>query len=213
MVLELSTMEDTLKRTFKAKGQLERATLMGGESTILENLPDYIKVVKKYAGRICLVTNGKPLNEKKLTEYKEAGLDEIAISISSKENFLELKERILLAKKLIEGVRINIPRSFESTDESLFELLDTFGELKIFSVVCEDLFGRYGEPYGKEYFNKYGAEFIKNDGFNFELYKYNQYTFGVFTNFKGYNDSDIIITPIGNFSHWDDYCKEIGSNI
>ena len=36
--------------------------------------------------------------------------------------------------------------------------------------------------------------------------------FGVFGNYTGYDATDIIITPVGNFCKWEQYCKKIGNN-
>ena len=33
--------------------------------------------------------------------------------------------------------------------------------------------------------------------------------FGVFGNFTRYDNSDIIITPVGNFCNWEKYCRKV----
>ena len=67
----------------------------------------YIKLTKKYVEKdICLVTNGILLNEENIKSYAEAGLTEVAISISSLEMYRERREQALLCKKYIPNTRI-----------------------------------------------------------------------------------------------------------
>ena len=55
----------------KKVGILKRATIMGGESTLIDNLPDFIALSKEYVTNdICLVTNGILLDEKRIHSYK-----------------------------------------------------------------------------------------------------------------------------------------------
>lgn len=82
----------------KKVGMLERATIMGGESLLLPNIVDYFEVVNKYVNTICLVTNGTKLTEELTKALVENGLEEMAISISSKEQYKARREQILIAK-------------------------------------------------------------------------------------------------------------------
>jgi len=211
IVLDIDKMVDVCKKVYKKLGKLKRCTFMGGESTILDNLNCYIEEMNKYVDIMCLVTNGKFLTELKLLEYNRVGLKEIAISVSSKEYYIKYRENILLANKIISNTRINIPRSYQSTDEKLMEIIDICFEDNVGVVVCEDLMGRYGNPYNKEYFEALGATYKGNDGYNFETYIYKNKEFGLFANYVGYDKSDVIITPIGNFSCWETYCNKIGN--
>lgn len=95
-ILDINKMEETMKKV----GKLERATIMGGESLLLPNIVDYFKIVNKYVNTICLVTNGTKLNEKLVKQLVENGLEEMAISISSIEQYNERREQILIAKKI-----------------------------------------------------------------------------------------------------------------
>lgn len=204
LVLDIHKLEDTLNKV----GHLSRATIMGGESTLLPNLDEYMRLVKAKVDTMCLVTNGILLNEEKLNIYKECGLDEIAISISSKEMYYRLRDRILLANKIIPNCRINIPKCWESTGDKLYELIDIILNDSVGIVVCEDLMGRYGEF---EFEQKMGAKLIRTDGHNFLTYEYKGKEFGVFAHYSGYDDTDMIVTPIGNFSIWEQYCNAIGN--
>ena len=203
--LDINKCEETMKKV----GKLKRATIMGGESTLLNNLSDYIKLTKKYVEKdICLVTNGILLNEENIKSYAEAGLTEVAISISSLEMYRERREQALLCKKYIPNTRINIPKCWESTGNKLVNILKEALTDGFYVVVCEDLMGRYGEF---DFEEKLPATKIKDDGCNFYDYIWNGHQFGVFGHYSGYDDTDIIITPKGNFCKWESYCKAIGN--
>lgn len=204
LVLDIQKMKETLDKV----GELERATIMGGESTLLPNLAEYIRLVKEKVKVVCLVTNGILLNEKNVTEYKEAGLEEMAISISSMEMYQKLRNQILIANRIIPNCRINIPKCWETTGEKLYALVKQILEDNVGVVVCEDLMGRYGEF---EFEKKMGAKLVRDDGHNFLTYEYQGKEFGVFAHYSGYDKTDIIITPIGNFSSWEKYCETVGN--
>lgn len=116
LMLDLEKAKDTMKRV----GILRRATIMGGEATIRKDLVDFIKLARENVTEdVCLVTNGILINEERIISYKEAGLTEVAISISSLEQYLRRREQALLCKKHIQNTRINIPKCNESTGDKL----------------------------------------------------------------------------------------------
>ncbi len=197
------------KETMEKVGVLKRATIMGGEATIRKDLVDFIKLAKSYVTNdVCLVTNGILLNEERIKSYKEAGLTEVAISISSLEQYYRRREQALLCKKYIPNTRINIPKCKESTGDKLVELLKVILTDDFYVIVCEDLMGRYGDF---DFQIKLQAKKIKDDGCNFYDYTWNGHQFGVFGNYTGYDDTDIIITPVGNFCKWEMYCEKVGN--
>lgn len=201
---------ETAKKTMEKVGILKRATIMGGEATIREDLTDFIALARKYVKEdVCLVTNGILLTEEKIQKYKEAGLTEVAISISSKEQYQRRRKQALLCKQYIPNTRINIPKCRESTGEKLVELLKMILIDGFYVIVCEDLMGRYGDF---DFQTKLGTEQIKNDGCNFYDYMWQGHQFGVFGNYTGYDDTDIIITPVGNFCKWERYCEAVGNH-
>ncbi len=200
---------DYAKQTMDKVGTLRRATIMGGESTIRNDLPDFIKLAKEHVTEnVCLVTNGILLDEERLKKYKEAGLTELAISISSKEQYLRRRDQALLSKKYIPNTRINIPKCKESTGDALVELLKTILVDDFYVIVCEDLMGRYGDF---DFQDKMDVKKIKDDGCNFYDYVWEGHQFGVFGNYTGYDDTDIIISPEGNFCKWEMYCDKVGN--
>jgi organic radical activating enzyme len=214
-VLSLNKLEQTMKKV----GKLERATLMGGESTLLANLTEYIKLAKEYAETVCLVTNGTLLTKDKLFDYKEAGLDEIAISISSMENYIDLGTPIFYAHNIIDNCRVNIPRCEESSYDKLHILVRKILSDGYGCVVCEDLNGRYGEPHDKVIMGWEDVYEAINDGHNFIKYRmehleepFSSRWFGLFAHYSGYDNTDVIISPLGNFSIWEQYCKAVGNN-
>lgn len=201
--LDLSFCENTMKKV----GVLKRATIMGGESTLRNDLPDFIKLTKRYVEKdICLVTNGILLNEERIKNYAEAGLTEVAISISSLEQYYRRRDQAFLCKEYIPNTRLNIPKCKESTGDKLVELLKVILTDNFYAVVCEDLMGRYGDF---DFQEKLGTTKIKDDNYNFYDYVWNGHQFGVFGNYTGYDKCDIIITPLGNFCCWEDYCKKV----
>lgn len=200
---------DKLLKTINKCKYMKRSTIMGGESLLVPNLPEYIKIAKTKSQIVCLVTNGTLLNEDNLLEFKKCGLDEIAISISSLEQYNNRFEQIKLANDIIPNCRVNIPKCWESVGNKLYYLIDKILNDDIGVVVCEDLMGRYGIFEFEKYM---GAELIRTDGYNFLTYKYKDKEFGLFAHYEGYNRTDIIITPIGNFSDWRMYCKKIGNH-
>lgn len=200
---------DFAEATMKKVGKLKRATIMGGESTIRNDLADFIKLASQYVTEdVCLVTNGILLDEEKIKKYKDAGLTEVAISVSSKEQYLRRREQALLCRKYIPNTRINIPKCMESTGDKLVDLLKLVLEDGFYTIVCEDLMGRYGDF---DFQDKMDVQMIKNDGHNFYDYVWQGHQFGVFGNYSGYDDTDIIITPIGNFCKWEMYCDKVGN--
>lgn len=200
--------------TMDQVGVLKRATIMGGESTLRNDLPDIIKMVKNHVTEdVCLVTNGILLNEERIKSYAEAGLTEVAISVSSLEQYYKRRNSALLCKSYIPNTRINIPKCKESTGDKLVELLKAILSDNFYVIVCEDLMGRYGDF---DFQEKLGTSKVKDDNCNFYDYiwtdeKGNKHQFGVFGNYTGYDATDIIITPVGNFCHWEDYCKKVGN--
>lgn len=191
-----------LEATLKKVGILKRATVMGGESLLNPELVKIVNLVSKYTSDgVCLVTNGILLNGNTIQQLKDAGLTEVAISVSSPQQYERRRKSALICKKIIPNTRINIPKCKESLGPDLLKraLADGF-----YCIVCEDLQARYGELQ-----LPYGSVKIGDDGYGFYNYEWNGHKFGVFGNYGRYNRSDIIITPLGNFCDWEKYCKAV----
>ena len=197
------------KATMDKCGILKRATIMGGESTLRKDLPEIIREVRSHVTEdVCLVTNGILLTEDRVKAYAEAGLTEVAISVSSLEQYIRRRDAALMCKKYIPNTRINIPKCNESTGDKLVELLKVVLTDDFYCIVCEDLMGRYGDF---DFQIKLGTCKVKDDGCKFYDYIWEGHQFGVFGNYTGYDATDIIISPVGNFCRWEHYCKKIGN--
>ena len=198
---------DNAKKIIDKLQLLQRCTIMGGESTLLNNLHEYIELAKRKCSIVCLVTNGRLLTYDSVKCYAQAGLDEIAISISSIENYEHLKEQIKIVHEILPNSRVNLPKSYETTGDKLYFLIDRILTDGFGVVVCEDLMGRYGTF---DFEKNMGAVKVTED-YNFYTYKYKNYIFGLFAHWMGYNNTDVIVTPVGNFNNWDRYCEKIGN--
>lgn len=193
---------DKLESTLKKVGVLKRATVMGGESLLNPDLVRIVKLISNYTSDgVCLVTNGILLNKNKVVALKEAGLTEVAISVSSPQQYERRREAAIACKRIIPNTRINVPKCKESRDP---ELLKAILEDGFYCIVCEDLQARYGDILLPE-----GSVKTGDDGYGFYDYEWHGHTFGVFGNYGKYNRSDIIITPLGNFCDWERYCKAV----
>lgn len=158
--LDCDKMEETLKKV----GVLKRATIMGGESLLNPDLVKIVKIVSNYTSDgICLVTNGILLNEDIIVALKDAGLTEVAISVSSIEQYERRRDMALLCKEIIPNTRINIPKCKESLNPQLLETILSDG---FYSIVCEDLQARYGEIRLPD-----GSVKVGDDGYGFYDYK------------------------------------------
>ena len=210
IILSIDKLKSTMEKTFTKNGKLERSTLMGGESLLLTNICDYVKITKQYSKTVCLVTNGTLLTEGLLENLNNSGLDEIAISIYSINNFNNMIGILTQANKIIKNMRVNIPRCEESSDDKLKLIVEMCLDNDFGCVVCEDLMGRYGEPHDLVISKWENIFEIKNEH-NFITYldTKRQKNFGLFAHYSGYNNTDIIITPLGNFSSWEKYCNKI----
>lgn len=135
----------------------------------------------------------------------------------------------------VPNLRINLPKSWESTGEKLYELVDMILADDIGVVVCEDLMGRYNLNYKDSYEDLLygmGAKLLRSDGHNFFTFEWKGKEFGLFgyhgdknasadTEEAGYEKTDIIIAPNCHsderYSHkvysvWEDYCHDIGNH-
>jgi len=209
-ILSIDKMEDTMKKLFKVHGKLKRATLMGGESLLLPNIDEYVKVVNNYANDICIVTNGRLITKDLLLRLRNNGLKELAISIYSIDNFNNMLDILKLSNSIIGNMRVNIPRCDNSSYDKLKVIVEKCLDNNFGCVVCEDLMGRYGEPHDKVIKKWKNISEIKNE-FNFVTYLDNKRKkeFGLFAHYSGYNNTDFIITPEGNFTSWEKYCNKI----
>jgi MoaA/NifB/PqqE/SkfB family radical SAM enzyme len=214
VILDINKLEQTMNSFFNSIGKLSRTTIMGGETLLLKNPHEYVNIAKNFSHTVCLVTNGKLLNRDNLGDMIFNGLDEIAISISSLKELINTKQILDMTRDyLIKGkMRVNIPRCEESSYDKLKEMVEYCLDNDYGCVVCEDLMGRYGDPHD-QVIDKWKDITLLGDNHHFKLYndeKRNK-SFALFAHYSGYNKTDIIITPFGNFCDWEKYCNRIGN--
>jgi len=169
-----------------------------------------VNVAKRFSKIVCIVTNGKLITESLIQRLKYAMLDEIAISIYSLKNFNDVFDNLKLANEYIPNMRVNIPRCDESSYDALKYLVEKSLDSNFGCVVCEDLMGRYGEPHDIVIPKWEGVCEVRNEH-NFITYKdlKRNKEFGLFAHYSGYDETDFIITPVGNFTKWEKYCNKI----
>lgn len=209
VILDKGAMEATMLKVHDNRGKLKRATIMGGETMLTDKPHEYVSIAKKYVDTVCLVTNGTLLDTPSLALLRDAGLDEIAISIHSMANFNQLDRILELANMWIPNMRVNVPRCEESSGSKLRDIVYRCIDSGYGCVVCEDLMGRYGDPHHDVMSGWDDFKEVSNE-YNFVTYEHTSgKKIGLFAHYSGYNSTDIIITPLGNFHSWKKYCNKV----
>lgn len=211
----------------------EYATIMGGESTLVEYLYEYIILADYAATNVRLTTNGALLTPELLKSYKKYGLTGITISVPSlsrynqatgsgkDENFI--LEKIALARKYIPDTRINIPlckdncEAFEYEGPELPSLIAYFvGHLGLNITICEDINGKYkllrqgrNGAWSVDKNVMGDVRVVENTGTGLFILEYKNKRFGYYAHSKDYNDTDLIISPVGAFISWQDYLEKV----
>jgi len=204
----------------------EYATIMGGESTLLPDLIDYIRIAAAKSKATRLTTNGSLLTDADMQQFKKYGLTGLNISIPSFRHYHPLTgggslkhviSNLLIAAEIFgdENVRVNIAlckENVEGPNPELKELLAWFVGLMHFNVtLCEDILGTYSF-YGK--FDEIGCTVEEETNYGLILLKYAGHQIGYYTHRNSaYNDTDLVVTPNGTFTNWDGYCESVGHNV
>lgn len=206
--------------------QYEYCTIMGGESTLLPNLEEYVKIGSLYAKQVRLTTNGKLMYRGFAKKLRDIGLTGINISIATISDRLykeihgtdvSIRSMLAMIDEVSEVIdtRINIPLCEENCGndfEHLREMLDLFvidGQLNV--TMCEDIKGTYS-AYDK--FEKIGCTVKEVTDYGLILLDYHGKQIGYYTHRNNsYNDTDLVITPLGTFINWDGYCEAVGMNV
>ena len=208
MVLPLETLRfELMGRRFK------RASVMGGEATLLPNLADYIAIAAECCDTVGLTTNGFFLTPKSLQDYIDAGLDEVAISIPSIRHYAditghsygEVLPAVEMCARMLPGTRINVTQNDFNMEGEIYDMILTFNTMGLFVVVCEDI----ARNFVMDFEGRLGAELVgKSHGFL--TYRHRYGTFGYFHDYENYDDTDLIVTPVGTFEKWSEYCSAVG---
>jgi len=205
--------------------RFEYCTIMGGESTLLDNLSEYIKIGSLYAKQTRLTTNGKLLNAANINNFKRVGLDGINISIATIDNELYKKihgtdyglgnlQHLIRTTDSCMNYRINIPLCEENCGNDfkhLKEVMDMFVcDAGLNVTLCEDIKGTYSVY---DQFEKVGAEVLEVTDYGLIFLNYKGNKIGYYTHRNNtYNETDLVITPLGTFINWDGYCEAVGMN-
>lgn len=201
----------------------EYCTIMGGESTLLPNLEEYIKIGSIFSKQTRLTTNGKLLTPEKVVQYKQCGLNGINISIAvlnpSKYKQVhgtdcDVDDLIYLVDCGTIDYRINIPlckENMENDCKELKKMLDLFvreGHVNV--TMCEDIKSSYSLY---ENFDKIDVKVIEETNYGLILLEYHGQKIGYYTHRNSvYNETDLVVTPLGTFINWSSYCDAVGFN-
>lgn len=197
-------------------------TIMGGESLLLDDLDDYVKIVA-CGGVVRLITNGTLLSQKLLLSLSRAGLHEIAISARSVANYRAIREKILEARNVFpkchpsrswrdsiqsSGVQINIPPCSPSELRGIIQLSVEDG---LYALVCTDM--RKGYRADHNFLDE--AVLISRDGGGLETWEVRGsggMRFGVVADHSAYDCDDRIVSPLGSFDKWNDYYTRVAGS-
>lgn len=192
----------------------EYCTIMGGEAMLLNNLCDYITVVKSYYGDTRLTTNGSLISKEILQMYKTAGLSGINLSIPSLEKYSELTGSSLSGRQILERAqmvltafgecRINIALCKENLSGELNSMLDTFLGIGAQVTLCENMIDG---SFSIDNFEDMGASVVSQSEEGLTILNRGVYSLGYWGHTGDYKFTDLIITPVGTFTDWEQYME------
>jgi sulfatase maturation enzyme AslB (radical SAM superfamily) len=201
----------------------ERASVMGGETLLLQNAEEYIRIAADAATTVGLTTNGVFLTPVRAKGLAKAGVQELAVSVPSFLHYQEITgadlhrtlANIEAAKRYVPNVRLNITQNrFNMNNENgtpeIYLMIRETLRTGVGVVICEDITAEF-----KMDFKKYLGDEVtmKSCEYGFETWELNGIPFGFFHGATNYDDTDLIVTPVGNFNNWKDYCDEVGCEI
>ena len=200
-------------------------TIMGGESTLLPNLAEYVRIGSTYAKETRLTTNGKLLSTAMIAELKGAGLNGINVSIATINNAqykiihgtdigLGNLQHVIRMNQDVMDFRINIPLCKENCENNFKSLKETLEMFVVDSglnvTMCEDIKGSYSLF---DNFDMIGATVKEVTNYGLILLDYKGKQIGYYTHKNSdYNDTDLVVTPLGTFINWEGYCQAVGMN-
>lgn len=218
-VLQIPILVDSIKDF--PDHHFEYCTIMGGESTMLPNLHEYIEVVSRVSPFVRLTTNGYLLTNNTLLEYKESGLTGINVSVASLAHYQEvtqgpldsygIRNRINLCKEHFPNqTRINIALCKENMSGEIKDLIHYFlCDVGVNVTICEDILATYSLVNNPE---KMGARFVEDTGYGLLFFEHEGRRFGYYHHSDNYKNTDLIVSPLGNYIAWDKFCEDVGIN-
>ena len=204
----------------------EYCTIMGGESTLLSNLNEYVKIGSLYSKETRLTTNGKKLTCSLVRTLKSSGLKGINVSIATCNpdeykvihgttcNLDELFETMCNIEKYVD-VRVNIPLCKENSENDYISLKKTLEYLVYWCgynvTICEDILGTYSLY---DQFEKIGAKEVDHTDYGLIYLELYGKRIGYYTHRNNhYNKTDLVVTPLGTWENWDGYYEAVGMNV
>ena len=220
-ILPVDTLYDAVKE-YPLKS-FDYCTIMGGESTLLPNLTDYISIGSVMTkGGVRLTTNGNLLTSNLLNDYESAGLTGINVSIASliqyqsltgsKLSTTELFSILEMTKKVFPSLRINIALCEENLGNrnEIKPLLEIFlSRMDLNVTICEDVFGTYSLVDNPD---RMASELIEDTGYGLLFFRHRPSgkRFGYYHHSDNYKNTDLIVSPLGIYSGWDKFCEDVG---
>jgi MoaA/NifB/PqqE/SkfB family radical SAM enzyme len=189
--------------------RFNRAAIYGGEATIREDLTEFIELCGTKSDVVSLTSNGTLLNQRKLQQYRDAGLDELGISVPTIQHWSAMRDMpwedflkiIKLAVKYIPNVRINVVENKYNMSGDNYEMYDIIKfftqELNIGVLICRNFTKKYPDLD----LGLIGAELrcIEN---GCAKYTSSGADVSYYEPVKVYNESDYIVSPVGVFTNW-----------
>lgn len=201
-----------------------RAAIYGGEATLLGDLNEYMEIIRGFCRTLSLTTNGNNLDRDKLLLYKNAGLDEIGISVPSIKHWRKIRkssfEKVInnaeLALKIFgRGARINIVENVYNMSGAceIYEMIDYFTrQLGVGVLVCRNFLNKFPKlDLRKIGFRAFGGikngvrRYVMADGGAGPVCSY-------YEPLRTYDRNDLVISPVGNFYQWTHFLKAVSKN-
>jgi molybdenum cofactor biosynthesis enzyme MoaA len=195
---------------------------MGGESFVLPNLHQYVYVASSFANEVRITTNGSLITREKLLRFKKLGLTGINISVASIKKYKEITnskydwpfilDKIKIAQEIFpDTARINMALCKENMFGEIKEMIHFFvSEMKLNVTICEDVLETYKALDDTE--GKLGAKIVEDSGYGLVFLEHEGKRFGYYSHKDNYKNTDFILSPIGHFIAWNEYCQKVGLN-
>jgi molybdenum cofactor biosynthesis enzyme MoaA len=206
-------------RNAVAGRRFARASVMGGETLLLKNAEEYVRIAADAAATVGLTTNGVLMDPVRAKGLAKAGVQELAVSVPSFAMYREITGADLhktlanleAARRYIPNVRVNITQNMYNMQAAcgtpeIYLMIREVLQTGVGVVICEDITAGFEMDFPR-YLD--GAKLAKNE-FGFETWEIEGYTFGFFHGADNYDGTDLIVTPVGNFDTWKGYCDAVG---
>ena len=211
--LDIKVLEQEIKKFEGYK--FPRTAIYGGQATIRQDLPQFIKLCSDNSENVSMTSNGTLLTEEKLIFYAQAGLKQLGISVPTIKHWSKMRtkpwnemvETIFLAKKIIPNVRINIVENIYNMNKNdqrfeFYDMMQFFTkQMGLGVLICRNFTAKYPNldlsliGFQKLDYVEYGCAKYKSPDVPGIIISY-------YEPVKVYKQNDYIVTPIGIFTNW-----------